>query len=162
MPSSTNAKFAADITANWAKYMTEAAKGGDFEPFKSLFAEHVYVVLQNSEGDEVEFSIGHDAELSTMTWEDFAASAFNGLEEQQYDKTISECLGVLGNRMILETGRLNTSGELYLTATSLVEFNGEGKVIGFESFNPMDDAANALTEVVEAAIEGGDATGDVE
>jgi hypothetical protein len=153
MPSSTNAKFAAEITEKWATYMTEAAKGGDLEPFKSLFAESVYVILQSSEGGELEFSIGSDPELATMTWEEFAANAFKDLEAQKYDKTISECLGVLGNRMILETGRLNTDGDLYLTATSLVEFNSDGKVIGFESFNPIDDATKALTEVVEAAID---------
>lgn len=158
MPSSTNSQFAADIAAKWATYMTEAAKGGSLEPFKSLFAETVYVILQSSEGTEVEFSIGTDSDLATMTWEDFASTAFQNLEEQKYDKTISECLGVLGNRMILETGRLNTDGELYLTATSLVEFNSDGKVIGFESFNPIDDAAKAVAEVVEATIDSSAAT----
>ena len=43
--------------------------------------------------------------------------------------------------MILETGRINKSGELYLTATSIVEFNDDGLVVGFESFNELSDSA---------------------
>lgn len=150
MPTAKNAEIAADIAAKWATHMTSAAKGGDLGPFKALFADQVYVILQNSEGDEVEFSIGVDPDVASMTWEQFAETAFNNLEEQKYECTKSACLGVLGNRMILETGRINTDGELYLSATSLVEFNSDGKVIGFESFNPMDDAAAAADEALAA------------
>ena len=60
------------------------------------------------------------------------------MEAQKYDCTTSNCLGVLGNRMILETGRMNTDGELYMMASSLVEFREDGKIIGLEAFNAVD------------------------
>jgi hypothetical protein len=73
------------------------------------------------------------------------------LEVQQYDETTTNCLGVLGNRMILESGRINKSGELYLTATSVVEFNDEGKVVGFESFNEIVSDTAGFEEAAAAA-----------
>jgi uncharacterized protein YuzE len=102
-----------------------------------MFAPQCYVVLQSEDGGELEFSLGDDPDCS-MSWEQFAESSLKDLEQQKYDCTTTNCLGVLGNRMILETGRLNTDGELYMTATSLVEFNDDGKIIGFESFNAVD------------------------
>jgi uncharacterized protein YuzE len=137
MPNERNREMAVDIATNWAKNMTTAATGGPLDPLKGMFADVCYIVLQNGEGEEVEFTLGDSADC-TMTWDQFTEVAFKDLEAQQYDCTTSNCLGVLGNRMILETGRLNKDGELYMTATSLLEFDDEGKVIGFESFNDVD------------------------
>jgi hypothetical protein len=133
-----NKKHAQAIADNWGPYFTEAATGGSLDNFKGLFSEDdpVYVVLQNKDGVEAEFSIG-DQEDSDMTWKDFMSVAFIDLEVQNYVKTESLSLGLLGNRTILEVGRINTDGECYLTATSLIEFNPEGKIIGFEAFSDL-------------------------
>mmetsp|Transcript_8687 Transcript_8687/g.13848 ORF Transcript_8687/g.13848 Transcript_8687/m.13848 type:complete len:148 (-) Transcript_8687:896-1339(-) len=138
MPSEQNRQFAVDIAVNWAKELTAAAKGGPLEPFKNMFADQCYVILQGADGGELEFTIGDDPDSCSMTWEQFAENSFKDLEAQNYDCTTTDCLGVLGNRMILEAGRLNKKGELYMTATSLVEFNEDGKIIGFEAFNAVD------------------------
>jgi uncharacterized protein YuzE len=138
MPTARNSEMAADIAVAYAKNMTTAANGGSLEPLKAMFGDVCYIGLQNAEGQEVEFTLGENKDDCTMTWDEFTEAAFADLEAQNYDCTTSNCLGVLGNRMILETGRLNKEGSLYMTATSLVEFNEEGKVIGFESFNAVD------------------------
>ncbi|KAL3912653.1 MAG: hypothetical protein SGARI_001045 [Bacillariaceae sp.] len=132
-----NRNTAARIAVDYAKHLTTAAKGGSLEPFKELFADPCYVVLQDAEGQEVEFTLG-ETEGCSMTWEQFTEAAFKDLEVQKYDYTTSNCLGVLGNRMILEVGRTNTDGELYMMASSLVEFNNDGKIIGYEAFNAVD------------------------
>mmetsp|Transcript_43440 Transcript_43440/g.105283 ORF Transcript_43440/g.105283 Transcript_43440/m.105283 type:complete len:151 (+) Transcript_43440:99-551(+) len=139
MPTTKNVEYAKKIATEWAEKMTSAGKGGPIEPLKALFSPVVYVVLQSSDGGEVEFTLGDEGE-TTMTWDQFAESAFKDLEAQQYEETTSNCLGVLGNRLILETGRINKSGELYLTATSIVEFNDDGLIVGFESFNEVSDS----------------------
>jgi uncharacterized protein YuzE len=147
MPTEKNDEIAARIAVDYAKHLTTAAKGGSLDPFKDLFAETCYVVLQDAEGQEVEFTLG-DGDDCTMTWDQFTDAAFKDLEAQKYDCTTSNCLGVLGNRMIMETGRMNTDGELYLMATSLVEFREDGKVIGIEAFNAVD-----IDSVIEAVKE---------
>lgn len=78
-------------------------------------------------------------------------SAFKDLEAQGYEETTSNCLGILGNRLILETGRINKAGELYLTATSLVEFNDDGKVVGFEAFTEIVVDTEALAKSTKAS-----------
>ncbi len=82
------------------------------------------------------FTIGDDDNAS-MTWEEFQSIPNKDLEEQEYEKTESECLGVLGNRFIMEVARINKAGEAYLVAYNLVEFNDEGKIIEFESFSDL-------------------------
>jgi hypothetical protein len=69
MPTTKNVEYAKAIATNWAKTITDAAKGGPIEPFKALFAPEVYVVLQSTDGSEVEFTLG-DTNCS-MTWEQF-------------------------------------------------------------------------------------------
>ncbi|KAG7371318.1 hypothetical protein IV203_019888 [Nitzschia inconspicua] len=147
MPNERNLELARGIALNWAKNMTIAANGGPLESLKSMFADVCYIVLQNSEGREVEFTLGDSVDC-TMTWDQFTKFAFADLESQNYDCTTSSCLGVLGNKMILETGRLNKDGELYMVATSLLEFDEDGNVMGFESFNPLDidGAVEAVTD----------------
>lgn len=132
-------KFAKHISDHWGKYMTEAATTGKLDNFKSLFHEkEVYVVLQGQDGQEAEFMIGTDPNTCIMTWEDFSEHAFADLKIQDYKLTQSSMLGLLGNRMILEAGRINNDGECYLAATSLIEFNDEGKIVGFEAFSDID------------------------
>jgi hypothetical protein len=113
MPNKTNVEFAAEIAKGWAKNMTTAANGGPLDPLKDMFGDVCYIVLQNSDGKEVEFTLGDGSEC-TMAWDQFTDAAFRDLETQRYSSTTSNCLGVLGNRMILETGRLNKDGELPL------------------------------------------------
>lgn len=135
-------KFAIHIAENWGKFMTEAATTGSMDNLKSLFHEReVYVVLQGADGQEAEFMIGTDPEICIMTWEDFKEHAFKDLESQDYKASQSAFLGLLGNRMILETVRLNSKDECYMAATSLIEFDDEGKVIGFEAFSDVNAAA---------------------
>jgi uncharacterized protein YuzE len=147
MPNRTNVEISVDIAIAWAKNMTSAANGGPLDPLKDMFSDVCYIVLQSADGKEVEFTLG-DSSDCTMGWDQFTDAAFKDLEEQRYDCTTSNCLGVLGNRMILETGRLNKDGELYTTAVSLLEFNDEGKVIGFESFDAVD-----IDGAVQAVVE---------
>lgn len=150
MPSQTNVEIAAEIAKAYAINVTSAGNGGPLDPLKDMFGEVCYIILQNADGQEVEFTLG-DTSDCTMSWDQFTDAAFKDLEAQGYASTTSNCLGVLGNRMILETGRLNKDGELYTTATALLEFNGEGKVIGFESFNAVDidGVVQAVTEKSE-------------
>jgi uncharacterized protein YuzE len=150
MPNQRNVEIAAEIAKSYAKNITSAANGGPLDPFKDMFGDVCFVVLQSSDGKEVEFTLG-DSSDCTMSWDQFTDAAFKDMEEQGYASTTTNCLGVLGNRMILETGRLNKDGELYTTAVSLLEFNDEGKVIGFESFNAVDidGAIEAVAEKAE-------------
>jgi hypothetical protein len=138
MPTAAEKKeMAVGIAVAYAKNMTTAGKGGSLEPLKTMFTDPAYVMLQNADGDEIEFTLG-DSEECTMSWNEFADTALKDLEAQNYDCTTSNCLGVLSNRMILETGRVNKDGELYMMATALLEFNNDGKIVGFESFNSVD------------------------
>jgi uncharacterized protein YuzE len=144
----TRQKFAAHISANWGKFMTEAATTGNLDNLKSLFHEReVYVVLQGGDGEETEFMIGTDPTICHMTWEEFGEHAFADLKTQDYKLTQSSMLGLLGNRMILEAGRINNQDECYMAATSLIEFDEEGKVIGFEAF--CDINAESLTAAAQ-------------
>jgi hypothetical protein len=150
MPNKANVEIAVEIATAYAESITSAAKGGPLDPLKGMFGDVCYVVLQSADGQEVEFTLG-DSSDCTMSWDQFTDVAFKDLEEQRYDCTTASCLGVLGNRMIMETARLNKDGEMYTTATSLLEFNDEGKVIGFESFNSVDmeGAVQAVAEKSE-------------
>lgn len=134
--SSDYAKFAAAIAENYGPYLTKAMKGDGIEELKSMFSSPVHVVLQNSEGDEMVFTIG-DEDNASMTWLEFQQVSSQDLSQQDYLQTESECLGVLGNRLILEIARLNQAGEAYLAAYALVEFNDEGKITDFESFSDL-------------------------
>jgi len=108
----------------------------------------VSVVLQNVAGAEVHFTIG-DQEDATMTWEEFQQTSTKDMAAQDYLSTTAECLGVLGDRFILETGRLNKAGEIYQEMFNLVTLNEEGKIIMLESFSD----ANAATLVGAASAE---------
>jgi len=136
---SSYAKFASDIAKKYGPYLTKAIKGDGIEELKNMFVSPVRVVLQSSDGDEVLFTIGDDDNAS-MTWEEFHQITAKDLQEEDYEKTESDCLGVLGNRLIMEVARINTAGEVYLLAYNLVKFNDDGKITDFESFSDLKTA----------------------
>jgi hypothetical protein len=114
----------------------------------SLFVsdEVVSVVLQNSEGQELHFTVG-DQDDATLSWADFQTTVCKDLEEQKYSKSVSECLGVLGDRFIMEVGRINEDGDVYMEAFSLVTINSDGKIIMIEGFSDVN--AEGLVHAVE-------------
>ena len=115
----------------------------------SLFVdtEPVAVVLQNDEGNEVDFTIG-DQEDATLSWKEFHETSTKDLATQDYLKTEAECLGVLGDRFIMQTGRINKAGEVYLEAFLLATLNEAGKITMLESFSNV-----AASSLVGAASE---------
>ena len=133
------------IAAKWGPALTKAAKEGDMSDFRALFAPEVEVVLQNALGEESEFVIG-DSEECVLSWEDFHELTTKDLKEQNYLKTESQCLGVLGRRLILETGRFNTEGEVYLESYSLITVDKDGKIVAVEAFT--DPQTSSLMSAV--------------
>ena len=104
----------------------------------SLFIkdEPVSVVLQDEEGGEVHFTVGTQ-EDATISWAELIDMSSKDLKEQDYLKSESECLGVLGDRMMMETGRLNKAGEVYLEAFSLLTLDEEGLITMVEAFSDV-------------------------
>jgi hypothetical protein len=135
------------IAEQWGPTLTKAFHEGDVSEFRSLFAyqEPVVVVLQDASGNEAVCKIvdsrdaseepaeGEDT-VTSLTWEEFRAASASDLESQNFFKTEAQCLGVLGDRLILEAGRFNRDGIVYLESYSLLTFNHEGKVTMVETF----------------------------
>jgi hypothetical protein len=161
---------ASSIADQWGPALTKAIVDKDISEFRSLFADDeagVVVVLQNAEGSEAVFTIvdskeeGGEEEAATdnpvlegrvagsLTWEEFREASAVDLEKQSYAKTEALCLGVLGDRMMMEVGRFNTSGQIIVETYSLLTFNSEGKVTMVETFTDpqvssvVDKAASA-------------------
>jgi hypothetical protein len=133
----TNIK-AKEIVDKWGPALTKAILDGDLSTFKDLFvSEPVAVVLQNGEGTEAEFTIG-DGEGATLTWGEFHELTTKDLKDQNFLKSESQCLGVLGDRLIMEVGRFNKDGEVYAEAYSLLTFNEGGKIVAVEAFSNPD------------------------
>ena len=150
--------IAATIGQAYGVEMTKAVASGDVSGFRSLFVDGpVLVVLQNAVGEEAEFTIAdaspageeQAAEGVTMTWDEFRDSAIKDLTDQDYEKTETQCLGTLGDRMIMETGRFNKSGQVYLETYQLISFNSEGKITAVELFS--DPATTTLFEAASSA-----------
>ena len=78
-----------------------------------------------------------------MTWREFHDALSQDLSAQNYIKTESECMGVLGYRMILKTGRVNKEGEVYHEVFSLLTLNEMGKITMLEAFSDLK-AANLM------------------
>ena len=110
-----------------------------FFSIHSLFVadEPVSVILQNAKGEELHFTVGNQPD-ATLRWLEFYQVSSEDLKEQDYLKTESLCLGVLGDRMILENARFNNAGDVYLEAYSLVTLNNTGKIIMVESFSNVN------------------------
>ena len=123
-----------EVAEQWGPARTKAFIDGDMTSFKSLFADKpIIVVLQNEEGSEAEFTIG-DGDEATLSWQDFHESTSKDLAAQNYLKSESSCLGVLGDRVLLEVCRYNKEGEVYLESYSLLTLDEDGKVSAIESF----------------------------
>lgn len=127
---------ASEVADQWGPALTKAIIDGDLSSFKSLFvsSEPVAVVLQNAEGSEAEFTIGDEGQDATMTWQEFHELTRKDMEAQNYLKSESQCLGILGDRMILEIGRFNKDGEIYAESYSLLTLNADGKIAAVETF----------------------------
>ena len=145
----TAKQVATDIANKWGPALTKAIiTGADLDDFQSLFVsdQPIVVVLQNAEGTESEFTIG-DGEDATMTWMDFHELTMADAKKQDFAKVECQCLGVLGDRMIMESGRFNAAGEVYLESYSLLTVNNEGKITAFEAFT--DPQMSGLITAVE-------------
>ena len=152
MPPS-NVIIAQEIAKQWGPALTKAFTENDLSSFQRLFdaSRPVEVVLQNSVGEEAEFLIGSKevSEEVTLSWEEFHQATIKDLQEQNYMKSEAQCLGVLGNRMILETGRFNNDGDVYLESYSLITFNlPDGKIVAVEAFTDpnVDSLFDAATD----------------
>ena len=135
-----------EIANAWGPALTKAMLEGDMTPFKELCVkgEPVDMVLQGSDGVEIETSIGDSG--ADLTWEKFQELCSKDLEAQNFQKIEAQCLGVLGDRMILETGRFNKAGEVYMESYAIVTINSDGKVVMFEAF--VDPQMASLTAEV--------------
>lgn len=143
-------KMATEIVAKWGPAFTKLALDGDLTDFKALFtSEPVTVVLQNAEGNEAVFTIGDEGEETTMSWQEFYEFSSKDLKDQDYQKTEAQCLGALGDRVLMETGRFNKSGEVYVETYCLLTLNKDGKIIMFESFS--DPQATSLFAAAEGS-----------
>jgi hypothetical protein len=151
---------AAALGTAYGVELTEAVASGDISGFRALFVDGpVLVVLQNASGQEAEFTIadapaeGEETDASvaaTMTWNDFRDMATKDLKDQDYAKTETQCLGTLGDRIIMESARFNTAGEVYLEAYQLISFDSlHGKITAVELFS--DPAATTLFETATSA-----------
>jgi hypothetical protein len=147
MSSELRKQQASVIADKWGPALTKAFHDGDMAEFRGLFVENepVVVVLQDASGSEAVCTIvdskdgseeggGESEVVSTLTWEEFRAASASDLESQNFLKTEAQCLGVLGDRMILEVGRFNRDGAVYLEAYSLLTFDADGKVTMIETF----------------------------
>lgn len=153
MPPPSNVVLAQEIAKQWGPALTKAFTENDLSAFQILFDDSrpVEVVLQNSEGEEAGFLIGskETSENVTLSWEEFHEATIKDLQEQDYLKSESQCLGVLGNRLILETGRFNNNGDVYLESYSLITFNLlDGKIVAVEAFTDPN-----VDSLFEAAID---------
>mmetsp|Transcript_28182 Transcript_28182/g.77441 ORF Transcript_28182/g.77441 Transcript_28182/m.77441 type:complete len:86 (-) Transcript_28182:74-331(-) len=70
-----------------------------------------------------------------MTWDDFLQVAQKDLAEQDYAKTVSECCGILGDRMIMTSGRINQQDECTHEAFFILTLNEEGLIVTMEAFS---------------------------
>lgn len=169
----TRQQQAAAIADQWGPALTKAIVDKDVSEFRGLFADDdagVVVVLQDAEGSEAVFTIvdgkeGEEVETAnpvlegrvagSLTWEEFREASAVDLEKQSYAKTEAVCLGVLGDRMMMEVGRFNTSGDVIVETYSLLTINADGKVTMVETFTDPQVAS-----VVNKAASSAGASGE--
>lgn len=142
-------EVAAEIALKWGPALTKAIKDGDHSEFKGLFVDGlVEVVIQGSDGNEACFTICDDNEEAALDWATFFQMSTEELKEQDYVKTESQCLGVLGPRCILEAGRFNSKGEVYQESVAVLTLGlSSGKVVAFEAFT--DPGLTTLSSLAE-------------
>jgi hypothetical protein len=119
------------IGDSWGPAVTKIVKDKDMDPLLSLCALSVTVVLQTSNGDEATFTVGGEGAID---WYEFADLTSKDTQEGDYKKTESASMGVLGNRMILEVGRINSKAELYMNACMVLTLDESGKITKLEAF----------------------------
>ena len=130
-------EVAADVANKWGPALTKAARDGDTADYRALFvAGLTEIVVQNSEGGESCFTIEDNNPEATMDWKTFFDTSIAELKGQDYEKTASQCLGVLGPRCIMEAGRFNSKGEIYSEAMVVLTLEEEtGLVCAVEVFS---------------------------
>lgn len=159
--SSARAAAGAALADQWGPALTQAFANRDISTFQALFVSDrpIIVVLQDGTGREAEFTLSDNPDHNaTMTWQDFLNASTQDLELQNYVKTEAQCLGVLGNRILLEVGRFNTSNTVYLESYMLVTIDDDdtmdsgensGKVVAVETFSDP-----RVDNLVAAAVAG--------
>lgn len=127
------------VAEKWGPALTKCIREGDVADFRDLFIadEPVVVVVQNSAGDEIHSTIG-DAEGAEVSWGEFDELIKSDLQEQNFLRAESQCLGKLGDRILLEGGRFNENGELYHESYSLLTLNENGKITMVEIFTDLN------------------------
>ena len=104
--------------------------------------------MQNTAGQEVHFTVG-DQDDASLTWSEFHTASTKDAKEQDYAKSVAECLGVLGDRFIMEVGRINQAGDVYMEAFLLVTLTPEGKISMLEAFSEVN--ASGLLEAAQGS-----------
>ena len=144
----TISQIAAQVAEKFGPAVTKAGKEGDISDFKALFTPGVVeVVLQGSNGKEACFTIADDIPEATLDWTTFFDGVTAELKDQDYLKTETQCLGVLGPRCIMEQGRFNTQGEVYFETVSVLTLNPDGLIVAYEAFT--DPMLKAMTDLAE-------------
>jgi hypothetical protein len=138
-PELTTSQIASQIAEKFGPAVTKCFKEGDISDFRALFTPGVVeVVLQGVNDKEACFTIADDNPEATLDWKSFVDQATAELKDQDYLKTESQCLGVLGPRCIMEQGRFNTKGEVYFESVSVLTLSPDGLIVAYEAFtDPM-------------------------
>jgi hypothetical protein len=125
--------------------------GEGVEDFKALWVPGIVPFVINKDGEEAILAIGEEGdEPITMTWDVFGQLIRGDFESAEYAKTEAECLGILGNRMLLEVNRFNKQDEVYMNAVSVLTLNKEGLIERIEAFgDPQVDSVTDQAEVVK-------------
>jgi hypothetical protein len=129
--------------------LSRFAKGEDDSDFKAMWAPGIIPVVVDKDGAEAIIAVGDEGdEPITMTWSVFQQLLSADFAIAEFSKMEAECLGVLGNRMILEVSRINTSDEVYMTAVSILTLTEDGLIAKTEAFS--DPQVAFLADKAEA------------
>ena len=142
-------EVAADIANKWGPALTKAAKENDTAEYRALFVDGLTeIVVQNTEGGESCFTIEDNNPEATMDWKTFFETTIAELAGQDYVKTESQCLGVLGPRCIMESGRFNSKGEVYAETMVVLTLEPEsGLICAVEVFS--DPGLDTITSLAK-------------
>eukprot|EP00545_Synedropsis_sp_CCMP1620_P012898 CAMPEP_0119011978 /NCGR_PEP_ID=MMETSP1176-20130426/6002_1 /TAXON_ID=265551 /ORGANISM="Synedropsis recta cf, Strain CCMP1620" /LENGTH=150 /DNA_ID=CAMNT_0006964867 /DNA_START=74 /DNA_END=526 /DNA_ORIENTATION=+ len=138
-----------EIAAKWGPALTKFAKGEGEEDFKSMWVKDIIPFVIDKDGTEATIAIGEEGdEPITMTWSVFQELLAKEHSSADFSKTEAECLGVLGNRMILEVSRFNNNDEVYMNAVSILTLTEDGLIAKTEAFG--DQEAESITDTAQA------------
>ena len=126
-------KAANHIADNWGKALTKLTKEKDVEPLKALCEPIVKLVLATTSDDGTAvFTIGDQG--AHVSWEECRDLVTRDAGDD-YKETDSASMGMLGNRLILETARIDHKDEIYMNACAVVTMStSTGKVAKLEVF----------------------------